>query len=161
MMSFSPVYNFRSVKSVLSRIAIFGGLDDTQLKVILSRVRHGLFKTHEVIFDKGDEPDYIYIVKKGKISLLISGDNVTVKKKILKPGDCFGLASLIAIHKHTATATAIEKGEILVLSRRALIEIHKVDIKLFALLMMNIARELARRLQLTDNILLHYLANKD
>ena len=38
-----------------------------------------------------------------------------------------------------------------------LIAIKKKDSNLFSLLMMNIARELARRLELTDEILLHYI----
>jgi CRP-like cAMP-binding protein len=62
----------------------------------------------------------------------------------------------MSMHKHTASAMAKEDSEVLVLSRRALIDLRHADIELFAMLMMNIARELARRLQLTDAMLLHY-----
>ena len=63
----------------------------------------------------------------------------------------------MAMHKHTATVIAVEDSEVMVLSRRALLQLQREDSKLFSLLMMNIARELARRLELTDDILLHYL----
>ena len=62
----------------------------------------------------------------------------------------------MSMHCHTATAVSAEDTEIIVLSRHALIELQKQDIEMFALLMMNIARELARRLKETDDILLHY-----
>jgi CRP-like cAMP-binding protein len=56
-----------------------------------------------------------------------------------------------------ATAIAVEDSEVMVLSRQALLGLRNEDIELFALLMMNVAREIARRLKLTDDILLHYM----
>jgi len=72
-------------------------------------------------------------------------------------GECFGVASLMAMRRHASTAIALEDSEVMVLSREALWQLRREDIELFALLMMNIARELARRLKLTDDILLQYM----
>jgi hypothetical protein len=47
-----------------------------------------------------------------------------------------------------------QTSEVIVLSRRALHQLRHEDITLFALLMMNIARELARRIIFTDKMLL-------
>ncbi|MEI8342953.1 MAG: hypothetical protein WCH43_15630, partial [Verrucomicrobiota bacterium] len=58
---------------------------------------------------------------------------------------------------HTATAVASEDSEIITLSRHALNLLRHEDPALFSLLLINIARELARRLKTTDDILLHYL----
>ena len=63
----------------------------------------------------------------------------------------------MAMRRHTSTAIALEDSEVMVLSREALWQLRREDIELFALLMMNIARELARRLKLTDDILLGYM----
>ena len=60
----------------------------------------------------------------------------------------------MSIHQHTISAVALEDTTLIVLSRRALYQLHQEDIHLFAMLMMNIARELARRLQFTDELLL-------
>ena len=69
-------------------------------------------------------------------------------------GKCFGEAALMSMHRHTSTATAAVDSEVLVLSRKALIDLNHEDLGLFALLMMNLARELARRLYITDQMLL-------
>jgi CRP-like cAMP-binding protein len=63
----------------------------------------------------------------------------------------------MAMATHMGTAIAREDSEVLVLSRQSLLELRHEDIHLFALLMMNIAREIARRLKLTDDILLNYV----
>ncbi len=67
------------------------------------------------------------------------------------------MAALMAMHPLTATALAAEDSEIMVLSRQALLRLRYEDIELFALLMMNIARELARRLKSSDNMLLNHV----
>jgi CRP/FNR family transcriptional regulator, cyclic AMP receptor protein len=157
MKTFVPLADIESVLPILSEIAILGGFSDRQLHDIFKYVEECLFEPGEVIFQKGDDPSYIYIVKRGKIDLLITQQDTVLKKKTLTVGDCFGEASLMGMHKHTATAVALEDSDVMVLSWRALLLLRKEDSALFSLLIMNIARELARRLELTDEILLHYM----
>jgi len=152
-----PIADIESVVPILSEIALFGGFSDAQLHQIFKYVEECVFKQGETIFQKGDDPSHIYIVKEGKIDLLITELNVVLRKKTLTTGDCFGEASLMGMRKHTATAVAVEDSGVLVLSWQALLRLRKEDSQLFSLLMMNIARELARRLELTDEILLHYI----
>ncbi len=157
MRAFIPLADIETVAPILSKIAIFGGFEDRQLHEIFMYLEEAVFRQGDSIFRKGDEPSHIYVVKKGKIDLLITKQQVILRKKTLAVGDCFGEASLMAMHKHTATAIAVEDSEVMVLSRRALLQLQKEDSRLFSLLIMNIARELARRLELTDEILLHYV----
>ena len=96
-------------------------------------------------------------MKSGKIDLTTSDDDVSVQKEAVETGGCFGVAALMAMQTHMVTAIASEDTEVMVLSREALLGLYNEDIRLFALLMMNIAREIARRLKLTDDILLHYV----
>lgn len=74
-----------------------------------------------------------------------------VEKKKLGVGDCFGQVAVMSIHQHTILAVALEDCEFIVLSKRALLQLHHEDLELFALL---ILRELARRLQWVDTLLL-------
>ena len=157
MKTFVPLKDIESVLPILSDIAIWGGVSDQQRYKIFKQLETGIFKQGEYIFQKGDDPSHIYIVKKGNIGLHISAKGVNLEKKTLAVGECFGVASLMAMRKHTATAIALEDSEVMVLSRQAVLQLQQEDIELFALLMMNIARELARRLTLTDDILLHYI----
>lgn len=156
MENFSPLKDARPVLSILSQISIFGGLTKVQRVRVFKRLEGGIVRKGDYVFEKGDEPTHVYIVRNGAVDLLITDGEVVIEKKQLGVGECFGEASLMSMHRHTATAVAAEDSEILVLSRHAFIELQKEDIELFALLMMNIARELARRLKDTDDILLHY-----
>jgi CRP/FNR family transcriptional regulator, cyclic AMP receptor protein len=157
MKRFVPLEDVESVVSILSDIAIWGGVTEGQFDKIFKRLETGIFKKGEHIFLKGDEPSHIYIVRKGKIGLMIIDQQIDFLKKTLITGECFGVASLMAMRIHTSTAIALEDSEVMALSREALWQLRREDIELFALLMMNIARELARRLKLTDDILLQYM----
>ena len=156
MKSYRPLKKIRAVLSILPEVAIFGGASDAQRDEILRRLEIGAFKKGEFVFEKGDEPAFIYVVKKGRVDLFISDRGIILEKKTLSVRECFGVASLMSMQRHTSTAVALEDCEVMVLSRQALLELQSEDIELFALLMMNIARELARRLKLTDDILLTY-----
>ena len=156
----SSLVDFDSVGSIISQLRLFGGVTDSQRESILRRIQTWKLRAGEIVFRKGDEPMHIYIVKSGKIDLQITENEVVIHKHQLQTGECFGESSLMSMHKHTATATAAVDSEIMMLSRKALIDLKHEDIELFALLMMNLARELARRLYITDQMLLDATAGR-
>jgi CRP-like cAMP-binding protein len=75
-------------------------------------------------------------------------------------GHCFGETSVIGIQPHAATAVTVGETELIILSRNALLSLFKVDLELFSILILNIAREACRRLHKTDEILMHYVLRK-
>ena len=161
MKTFSPLADAESVFPILSDIALFGGMTERQLSGVCRWLEQGTFVQGEHIFQKGDNPSHIYIVTRGKIDLLIVEQGIALQKKTLVAGDCFGEASLMSMQRHAATAVAREDSDVIVLSKHALLRLQKEDAALFSLLMMNIARELARRLRLTDDILLRLMRTHD
>jgi CRP/FNR family transcriptional regulator, cyclic AMP receptor protein len=156
----APLTDFASVHSIVSQLRIFGGVTDEQRATIFRHLALWRVPAADVIFHKGDEPLHIYIVKSGKIDLQIHEKDVVIHKHALGVGECFGEASLMSMHRHTSTAVAAADSELVTLSRRALINLRHQDVHLFALLMMNLARELARRLYLTDQMLLAATARR-
>jgi len=150
----APLTDFDSIKPIISELRIFGGVTDSQIVTILQKMELWILTTGDVVFHKGDEPLHIYIVKSGKIDLQLAENGVILHKHEIRVGECLGEASLMCMHRHTATAIAASDGEIMVLPKRALLELRHENVELFALLMMNLARELARRLYLTDELLL-------
>ena len=154
----APLSNFESVVEILSQLRIFGGVTETQRATIFRHLELWTVRPGEVVFRKGDEPLHIYIVKSGEIDIQIEENDVLIHKHLLRVGECCGESSLMSMHKHTATAVATADSEVIVLSRRALIDLKREDVELFALLMMNLARELARRLYITDQMLLEATA---
>jgi CRP-like cAMP-binding protein len=156
----APLTDFDSVRAIVAQLRIFGGVTEEQRATIFRRLELWRVPAGDVIFHKGDEPLYIYVVKSGKIDLQIHEDHVVIHKHTLEVGECFGEASLMSMHRHTSTALAAVDSELVTLSRRALINLKHEDVHLFALLMMNLARELARRLYLTDQMLLAATARR-
>jgi len=152
--------DFDPVNAIISQLRIFGGFTDVQRETIFRQLELWPLEKGDFVFQKGDEPSGIYIVKSGKIDLQLTENDVLIHKHELNVGECFGEASFLSMHRHTTTAVANEKTEIIVLSRHALLQLKHQDIELFAILMMNLARELARRLYLTDQMLLDYACKK-
>lgn len=66
----------------------------------------------------------------------------------------------MGLQPHGATAIAMGKTELIVLSRSALLSIYESDLELFSILILNIAREVARRLHGSEKIMLHYVLKK-
>ncbi len=145
------------MKAILSKISIWGGLTNDQQDKIYKLLIVGSFRKVEYIFHKGHQPTHVYIVKNGRVDLIASKQGVTIQKESVKSGGSFGIAALMAMQPHMVTAVATENSEIMALSRQAILEIRYENIELFALLMINIAREISRRLKLTDDIFLRYI----
>lgn len=156
MKEFTPLTDPDSVISILSKISFLGGVSDAQREEIFRRLEMGTFKKGEYVSKKGEEPSHIYIIKKGKIDLLITDNDVAVKKREFNVGDCFGEAAMLSMINNTASFVAAEDSELIMLSRRALNQLRREDLQVFSILIINLARELARKLQFTDELLLKH-----
>lgn len=154
MNTYTPLQDIDSVLSILATISFLGGVPDAKREKIFRLLEVGSFRKGEYISRKGDVPSHIYMIKSGKVDLLISNDHVTSRKREFTLGDCFGEAALLSMNNNTASFVAAEDAEIVVLSRRALSQLRREDPDLFSMLLLNLARELARKLQFTDEILL-------
>jgi len=100
MKKFTSLEDIESVVPILSDIAMWGGVTEKQCDKIFKRLETGIFKEGECIFQKGDEPSHIYIVRKGKIGLMIVDQQINFLKKTLVTGECFGVACLLAMRIH-------------------------------------------------------------
>jgi len=148
------------VLSILNKISIFAGLSEQQLHRLFKLLEKVSYNAGEIVFEQGEQPSHIYIIQSGKIKLVVSKDDTTLELIVFDQGQCFGEASIIGIQPHAATAMALENTELIILSRQALLSIYNSDLKLFSLLILNIARETCRRLHATDQTLLYYVLEK-
>lgn len=144
------------VLPVLNKIAILGGLDDAQLYTIFRMLEVESYSRNEIVFEEGDSPSHIRIVLKGRVRIVEHLRETPLELFEFGVGDCFGETSVIAIYPHTASAVAIEDTELLVIPRQKLFGLYESDPKLFGLLILNIAREACRRLNQTQEVMLHY-----
>jgi len=147
----------KDILPILSEISIFAGLSETQLHTLVQLLERVRYKADERIFTEREQPSYIYIVRTGRVKLVVGADQTPLELMVFAEGECFGETSVIGIQPHAATTVAAENTELLVLSRDVLLSLFKSDLELFSILILNIAREACRRLHQTDEILLHYV----
>ncbi len=152
-----PLLDIENIIPILSKISIFGGLDDKQLYYVFKILKEVRYKKDEYIFRQGDSPSHIYIIQKGRVRFIEEIDMTPYQLFEFGEGNCIGEASVLGIQPHTVSAVACEDSILIVLSKQSLFEIYEKDKSIFSILILNIAREICRRLKETDNILLHYI----
>jgi len=143
-------------RGLQGQTSIFGGLDEQQVEALLSVMDVHQFIAREEIFLRGKPASAIYIVLEGLVGLDFGDENNPLSKIEFGPGECFGETSVIGIQPHSATAIAIGSARLLILTSASLFKLYEADTKLFAMLVLNIAREASRRLHETDNLFLSY-----
>jgi CRP-like cAMP-binding protein len=151
-----PLLDIEEVLPVLDKMSILAGFSDKQLYSLFRLFESVSYKAGEIIFEQGQEPSHIYIIQTGKIKLFVSKDGTPFELIEFGQGHCFGEASVIGIQPHAATAVAVEDTKLIVLSRTTLLSIYKTDLEIFSILILNIAREVCRRLHASSETLLHY-----
>lgn len=160
MKSIISSLEINSIKLILKKIPIFGGFDDEQMYKIFSVLEDVRYDKGKHIFKQGDPPTHIYIILKGRVRFIKERKEQGEEDQIIYEfgeGRCIGEDSVIGIHPHTLTAMAVENVELAMISKKALLDIFETDKDLFAHLILNISREISRRLKMTDNLLLHYM----
>lgn len=146
----------KQIVSLLQNVTIFSGFDESQINEICGKCLIMNAGIGEILLEENTPATEIFVLLKGKVSIVLNLKEDPLEVIEFGPGSCLGEASVIGIQEHSASAVVMEDADLLVLSRQVLMNLFETDKGLFALLILNIARELARRLHRTDEILLHY-----
>ena len=94
---------------------IFAGLPEEDVRAMLSLARRSTYRRGEVVFHRHDPADAMHLVTKGRFDVRIAtplGDEVALA--IWGPGDIFGELAVLTDRARTATVTALEPAETLV-----------------------------------------------
>jgi CRP-like cAMP-binding protein len=133
--------------TALQKYSLFGGLLKDQIERILPFMEHENYKVGDIIITEGTPNDRIRFIIEGLVD--VSKDDVTLIS--FKEGDFFGEMEVLDIMPSAATIKARNPTQVLSISNRALRDIYKIDIKAFSLIVMNLARDLSRRLRRMDD----------
>jgi CRP/FNR family cyclic AMP-dependent transcriptional regulator len=144
------------LKKLVQNVPIFGGLDDRQLKLIVGLARTEKFRKGALIFRQGETATDIYIIREGTVEVAIEEDGEVIPLAVFREGDSFGEMSIIEVAPQFGSARAKVNSTILCLSLSALFKLYERDPATFALIILNVARELSRRLHKADKKLVHY-----
>jgi CRP-like cAMP-binding protein len=93
----------------------------------------------------------MFVLEAGKVAVLKSWHGQEYLLRTLKEGDCFGEMAVMDITPRSASVCAVEDCTAIRLSAANLYQVYAQDLKQFALIQMNMGREVCRRLREADN----------
>ena len=110
-------------RTLLAKVSIFNGLDGTALENLGDKLKVVTFAKDGVIVSQDDPGDSMFIIKKGRVKVVLYGDSGReVILSILREGDFFGEMSLLDGQPRSANVIATIESEMLVLSRDDFVE---------------------------------------
>jgi CRP-like cAMP-binding protein len=130
----------------LSKYSLFGGLLEEQIESIMPLMAKENFEPEDFIITEGKPNDKIYFLIEGQVA--VSKGNVTLSR--FGEGEAFGEMEVLDVMPAIASIKALSKVTVMSISNKSLREIYKIDVKIFSLMIMNLARDLSRRLRKMD-----------
>ena len=140
--------------AMLRDIGLFGGLDDETLTLLARELPTEHADIGTVVVREGDQARDMYVIVAGELEVVKLGRGGEVRVALLGPGDWFGEMAILDVQPRSATVRAVAPTMLVQMSAEHVDRLlYRRDVKAYALLIMNIARELSRRLRVADGIL--------
>ena len=135
---------------LLQQMPIFGGIRTEVLQGLLASCPIVSVPTNEFFFREQDHGNSMFVLEIGKAAVLKSWRGQDYLLQTLKEGDCFGEIALMDLCPRSASVRAAEDCTALRVSAANLYQVYARDLKQFALIQMNMGREVCRRLRDSD-----------
>jgi CRP/FNR family transcriptional regulator, cyclic AMP receptor protein len=138
---------------VLQNMPIFGGLREDALRVLLEQAHSVERRAGAWFFREGDPARSMFVLETGQAQVTKHWGGREFVLNSLQPGDCFGEMALMDLAPRSASVRAESDCRSMEFSTDDLLRLYEVDVEQFALIQMNIGREVCRRLRATDELL--------
>ncbi len=137
--------------------SLFGGIGRKALKVIAPLLQEKSFVPGNFIVHEGEHGGTLHIIVEGSVEIVKrvpgGGPGDLRQLAVLNAGSTFGEMELIDIQCCAASVRALEDVKLLTLTNSDMYRIYEDDIEAFAIIVMNIAREISRRLRRMDELM--------
>ena len=139
-----------TAKKILTDCALFGGLHADCVGHLAEHATEILLEAGDILYNEGDSASALFVVVSGSLEVFkpsMSGEHILNN---LSSGEFFGDMSFIDMQARSATVRAPEKSQLCQIDYAVLRDVYQNDIKCSTLIVMNIAREMSRRLRRSD-----------
>ena len=136
----------------LRALSLFVNLTPGELKIVDGLLHERKFLKDEVIFDKGDEGQAIYIIIDGSVSIWPQGRPVDGHVIELGPGNFFGDLALLDNSVRSAQARAAMNTTVAVFFRADFMSLLETHGLIASKISLQLARHLGKRLREADNL---------
>lgn len=146
----------RSRIETLQEMPIFGGLRKDVLGALVNAARVVTVPGGQYFFQEKDKAEAMFVLEAGEVSVMKQWKGRNYEIGRLGPGDCFGEMALIDLFPRSASVLAVQDCSAITVSMNSVQWLYEKDVEQFALILMNIGRELSRRLRIADEHLFSF-----
>ena len=144
----------------LREIGLFGGLGDDILETFVAGLSRLQLSSGAEVFHEGEAGRDLFVILDGEVEVLRrSKRGHETRVALLGPGDWFGEMSILDVLPRSATMRVVAPSQLLRFSAQDLDTLYRRDVRAYALLVLNIAREISRRLRVADGLLADLVGN--
>lgn len=129
---------------------MFGAIRDDAVATLLERADERRVAAGDCFFEQGDPGGSAFLLETGRASVVKIWDGREHLLREMSAGACFGEVALLDFGPRSATVRADEPSTAIELHARDLRVLSTDDPEQFALIYMNLGRELGRRLRDAD-----------
>jgi CRP-like cAMP-binding protein len=142
----------------IAHVPIFGAMPERALLKLAALATRVDFDGPTVIFREGEAAKELFVVLHGELEVRKRGrDGGDARIATLRPGDVAGEMALIDIQPRSAGVRAVGPASLVVLTHADLASLYRDDQEAYTIFIMNIAREISRRLRRVDGLLANLL----
>ncbi len=138
---------------LLQRMPVFGAIREDSLRLLLEYSRVVEVPAGQLFFRQHDPANTMFVLEAGKVVVFKSWQGQDVALHDLGAGDCFGEMALMDLLPRSASVRADTDCRAIEISAADLHQLYQRDTEQFALIQMNIGREVCRRLRATSELL--------
>ncbi len=135
----------------LRRMAIFGGVEEAVVRSLVERSSERTVEPGGLFFCQGEKGDSAFVLEEGSVEIIRSHAGREHRLRTLGAGDCFGEVALLDFGERSASVRALSRCRAIELTARDLHAVAVSSPEQFALIYMNLGRELSRRLREADD----------
>jgi CRP/FNR family cyclic AMP-dependent transcriptional regulator len=135
---------------LLQAMPIFGAIREDVLRYLLEQANVVAVPAGGYFFREGDDAHGMFVLETGCAAVLKGWQGRKYKLHEFHRGDCFGEMALMDLMPRSASIKALEDCSAIELRPDHLMRLFERDVEQFALIQMNMGREVCRRLRATD-----------
>jgi CRP/FNR family transcriptional regulator, cyclic AMP receptor protein len=114
--------------AVLARTELFGGIDEVTQRRIAEHVAERVVEPGQCVFTQDEPGDRMYVLAEGAVKLFVSSrDGGIVELVRHRPPATFGEVALLDGGPRTASAEAVERSTLLVVTRPELLRLLRTE----------------------------------
>ncbi len=143
----------RARLDLLQQMPVFGAIREDALQSLLELAGTARIAAGDFFFREQDQASSMFVLEVGQVAVVKSWQGRNFLLHRLKAGDCFGEMALMDLLPRSASVRAEADCRAIEFGTGDLLRLFERDVEQFALMQMNLGREVCRRLRATDDLI--------